>query len=330
MDIRLARYLGAGFLVALLSITASAYTIVMRDGRRISISDDFIVTNTTLTYVAGDRIQVTLQLVTINIAATERANNEPPGSLLTRANLSPVIPQTQVPKKSTDRSLTNEDLQKFRVARLANEAEYEKRQKELGLPSLEELRRQAQLQTDATAEAVRDIRERQTEEESYWRQRASVLRAEIASTNARIDFVRARLNELPNGSVLGIEAPLLSGTIGSVSVISPFRQNFPRPNIFRHPFGSQLRGRIQFGGGRTHGRIFVNSGRFGGFRNRGIFPFFSPTLVALPFQDFGYERSELLVQLDELLSQRAGLQARWRDLEEEARRAGAYPGWLRP
>jgi len=38
----------------------------------------------------------------------------------------------------------------------------------------------------------------------------------------------------------------------------------------------------------------------------------------------------LFIQLNDLLSQRAGMQARWRDLEEEARRAGAYPGWLRP
>jgi hypothetical protein len=38
----------------------------------------------------------------------------------------------------------------------------------------------------------------------------------------------------------------------------------------------------------------------------------------------------LITQLDDLLGKRAALQARWRDLEEEARRAGAYPGWLRP
>jgi hypothetical protein len=49
-----------------------------------------------------------------------------------------------------------------------------------------------------------------------------------------------------------------------------------------------------------------------------------------PFQDFSYERQELILQLNDLLSQRAGLQARWRALEEETRRAGAYPGWLRP
>ncbi len=36
------------------------------------------------------------------------------------------------------------------------------------------------------------------------------------------------------------------------------------------------------------------------------------------------------MQLDDLLLQHAGLQARWRDFEEEASRAGAYPGWLRP
>ena len=33
---------------------------------------------------------------------------------------------------------------------------------------------------------------------------------------------------------------------------------------------------------------------------------------------------------EQLNAARAGLSARWRELEDEARRAGAPPGWLRP
>jgi len=53
--------------------------------------------------------------------------------------------------------------------------------------------------------------------------------------------------------------------------------------------------------------------------------------VALPFDayDGSYERAALSSHLDQLLMQRAGLQGRWRVLEDEARQAGAYPGWLR-
>jgi hypothetical protein len=52
----------------------------------------------------------------------------------------------------------------------------------------------------------------------------------------------------------------------------------------------------------------------------------------MPYQnyDYTYERQTLTNQLNDLLMQRAALQARWKEFEEEARRAGAYPGWLRP
>ena len=42
------------------------------------------------------------------------------------------------------------------------------------------------------------------------------------------------------------------------------------------------------------------------------------------------ERSALVTRFNELGAARAGLNARWRELEEEARRAGAPPGRLRP
>jgi hypothetical protein len=49
-----------------------------------------------------------------------------------------------------------------------------------------------------------------------------------------------------------------------------------------------------------------------------------------PGYDYSGERVNLINRLHELESARAGLQTRWRILEEEARRAGAPPGWLRP
>ena len=75
-------------------------------------------------------------------------------------------------------------------------------------------------------------------------------------------------------------------------------------------------------------------GRFhrGGRGGRGFSSFVDGSLLAVPFQswDNNLQQAELVSELDELLTQQAGLQARWRDLENEARTAGAYPGWLRP
>ena len=46
--------------------------------------------------------------------------------------------------------------------------------------------------------------------------------------------------------------------------------------------------------------------------------------------DFTYERSALATRFNDLAGIKAGLNARWRELENEAQRAGVPPGWLRP
>ena len=46
--------------------------------------------------------------------------------------------------------------------------------------------------------------------------------------------------------------------------------------------------------------------------------------------DFAYEASALRTELDRLLAIRAGLEVSERELQDQARRAGVDPGWLRP
>ena len=83
------------FLVMLvLVVTANAYTVVMRSGRRVEIPSQFVVTGATLTYETAPGLQITLQMSAIDIAATERANNEQPGSLMRRSHLTPQASQS--------------------------------------------------------------------------------------------------------------------------------------------------------------------------------------------------------------------------------------------
>jgi hypothetical protein len=167
------------FAVVFLSLTVtavSAYTVVMRDGRRVEIPNEFTVTNSTLTYDVGSGMQVTIQLNTVDIAATERANGGSPGSLLQRPTAVPVDPQTR--RTSAGRTITNKDLEKYRSARV----ESENQRKELGLPSLEERQQQVALIEDRTLEQVRNMR---AQEEAYWRSRAEALRAEAAANEAQ-------------------------------------------------------------------------------------------------------------------------------------------------
>lgn len=339
------RALMVTLVVVLGSLTASAYTLVMRDGRTLSIPNNFVVSKLTVTFSIGEQFQKTLVLAAIDIPATERANNEPAGSFMMRAQSVPTTAQAPVRPRRSQRTVTNEQLQKFQTRRLAEEARYEQRRMELGLPSKEELRQQAQELVDRTSEVVRDIREREQEHERYWRERSSGLRADLAATNAQIDFVQARLNELPAVPTVGFAPALPFGA--PLSPFNTFSQTafmgvggFQRPNVFRSPERTIVNrsynrrggfpGHGSFGGARF-------GARFGGGFARaqvGLPAFvgspFNSFVGGLPYQDFSYERQELILQLNDLLSRRAGMQARWRDLEEEARRAGAYPGWLRP
>src|SRR5215207_3311542 len=120
------------FAVLFLALTVSvvnAYTVVMRDGRRVEIPNEFTVTNSTLTYEVSNGFQITLQLNTVDIAGTERANGEARGSFLRKANApkAAVQPAPQTRRAAAGRSITNADLEKYRRARVDSEKEYEAR-----------------------------------------------------------------------------------------------------------------------------------------------------------------------------------------------------------
>jgi hypothetical protein len=193
------RVVVAALILALGAVSASAYTIVMRDGRRVEIPDKFTMTNSTLTYQVGSGMQVTIQLNTVDIAATERANGEAKGSFLLKANAPKPVAEPLAPQRPTaNRTITNQDLETFRRARIENEKTYEQRRKELGLPSLEERQREVAEIEDRTVEQVRSMRERQQElDEAYWRGRASALSTQAAATQAQIDFARSQVVDWP-------------------------------------------------------------------------------------------------------------------------------------
>ena len=321
--------------------SVSAYTIVLRDGRRVEIPNTFIVGSSTLTYEAAPGIQITWQLATVDITATEKANGEASGSLMRRgAKREGEVSASQ--STSGGSTITNEDLERFRQARVASERNYEKRRKELGLPTLEESHRAAMEAGERTQAQLLTMQSKEQEGESYWRNRAAELRTELAATSARIAMIQTRLNELPLNYAFGAftsVAPSFGRSFSRVAPVLSIDQlargaGFPKATFGNPvPFGQpNFGGRIGFGNGRFHGQVHFNTFPRPGFGRRG-FPNRVPfgAVVALPFDnyDVSFERAQLVTQLDELLIHRAGLQARWRELEDEARRAGAYPGWLR-
>lgn len=167
------------FLV-LTTTVANAYTIVMRDGRKIEIPNTYMVTGSTLTYETAPGIQVTIQLASVDVAATERVNGQAPGNFMSAG----VKPQTPAPvqtqRLTATRSITNKDLEVYRTARLESERE----RLELGLPSLEDRRREVEEIDARTQEQMREMRSR--EELDFWRNRAMTLETQMAATQEQM------------------------------------------------------------------------------------------------------------------------------------------------
>jgi hypothetical protein len=301
-------------LVLLLAISASAYTVVMRNGRRVEIPEKFSVTRTTLTYEVSPGMQITLQMQAINIGATERANGEQPGALLRRAqpSISSMMVAPTPYTTATARTMTNRDLQAAKERRVRSEVAYERRVKELGLPTLEESRQRAAEESAVISSQLREITAGRSEEEQYWRSRASALRGEMAAVDAEIEYVGARIDQYPNPN-----------SINSITTV----QTYPL-----YGYGRRRQRRNDSG-------VFDPWGRRDGYydpRYRGPYGWGNiggmPPVINGPYgqgYDYTYERSQLVTRFNELAGKRAGLRARWRDLEQEARRAGASPGWLR-
>jgi hypothetical protein len=308
-------------LLLVLPVGTYAYTVVMVGGHQVEIPDTFIVTLTTLTYEASPGINVTLQMSMIDIDATERANQEPSGSLFRRVpNVYDQQPSSteESPSPRARRTVTNRDLEKMRRTRLASEAAYERRRREQGWPSRAESERLRQQEAARAREILSAFEGEKAEAESYWRARATALRNEAYTLDAEINYVRASLALLPESS-----GPTIYG-VGSPDIFStPYPTGRPDVDYERYP-----------GGRKSRAGLPGSIGTYGGGRDERpcrYYPCVPEVVVMTPEVDYStYDRVGLMSRLRELEASRAGLQARWRLLEDEARRAGAQPGWLRP
>jgi hypothetical protein len=300
-----------------LANASMAYTLVFRDGHRVEVPPVFTLTTTTLTYEAAPGINRTVQLILVDVAATERANNDLPGSFSKHADrnaLAPTPPSTP----RAQRTLTNGDLEPFRQRRIESEQDYEKHRIELGLPSIAETRKLQAQEEEATLDLARRRAAEAANDEAYWRSRAASLRNEIVTLDAEINYLRASL---------GPVRPLI--TQGFIT------GGFPAP-----PFAGGFHG-SQPGVGRLGAQASTGSQSL---TNLGVLPlrrqriprgFDSPQRgfgSAFGFVPYGYADNsyDLGIRLNDLLTRRAGLEALWRELENEARIAKAPQVWLAP
>jgi hypothetical protein len=294
-----------------LAITASAYTLVFRNGQRMEIPAEFTLTRTTLTYEVSPGFNKTMLVILIDVAATERANNEAPGSFFKHREEAPVVAQ---PAPRASRTLTNRDLVAVRQRRIESERAYETRRKELGLPTVEETRKRQDEEGAILRAQLREKSVAMAQEETYWRERARELRTEIATVDTQINYLRGRIGEMSESSL--ITGSWVTGTY-------PLWPN-NRQGPGNGQWGSFPNRRPRF---RTARPVYGL-----GFPYPYGYPQYPYQYPMGPFDNFenSSQQADLTQRLDDLLVRRAGLSAQWRALEDEARDARVPQVWLEP
>jgi hypothetical protein len=140
------------------AVAANAYTVVLKGGKRIQIPEKFVVTPTVVSYEVAPGMNVTMQLVAVDIAETEKANHEASGSFMSRIQAATSTRNAGasgvIPKAAGLRTITNRDLENYRLNRIKNEASYEANRSQTGFPALSELRERAERESVAAQQFV--------------------------------------------------------------------------------------------------------------------------------------------------------------------------------
>lgn len=298
------RILAAIFIALLLPLAAHAYTLVLKDGRRMEVRGEYRIVNdiAVFTLPEGNRFSVSLEK--INIAETELANGVDQGDFVKNAVAPPKAGDQKASNSKTDEDenpiqvssrsgqrLTNSDFERYRVRREEMARDVQRR-KAAAKGTSEEEPSPATVQAAKDEEIAAKRREFEKSKEDYWRGRSRALLTKMRIEEEQIITVSAQLEENRRSALN--QSP-------SVSIYSPPpRYVYPGIIIGGIPIG--------IGGGRTTGggsTVIVNQNPG---QQRGLT--LQERLTELQLQ-----HQETLIQYEELL--------------EEGRKAGALPGWLR-
>jgi len=239
-----------------------------------------------------------------------------------------VILTAAVSALAQTKTVTNQDLEKYRRQRVESERQLKERYAEMGFPSPEQIEKQ---------NAARRAEMEQYSDELY-RQRilsqndilaqAGVLRNQIASIDAQINYLRGQNGGGYRGGTVYNSGFVYSygyapyGARRNRSVL-PQISNLP-PNMRTVQEYASMYPSSQSIFNQASGNFRINTrvGGAGGRGGGGLNGFYRGGTVAPVILGGNYNSNDLSQQLIFLEGQRAGLLAEWRILEEQARRAG--------
>ncbi|MBS1794869.1 MAG: hypothetical protein JSS81_13500 [Acidobacteria bacterium] len=248
--------------------------------------------------------------------------------ILTAAAALPLMAQT--------RTITNDDLEKYRRERVEAEKKLNERYAEMGFPSPAERQREIDRKRAEMEEYSDQLGRQRAAAQGDIVTRANALRVQIASVNAQINYLRGAGGGVYNQGSVYAYGYVPYGGYGGYNrqprlYLPPGIRSLP-PNMrtvqeysMMYPSSqsvyNQSTGNVRIGGGVRigNGGSVRLGGRFdygtrGGYRGGYV----APVIVG----GSNYAANEANAQLLYLEQVRAGLLAEWRLLEEEARRAG--------
>lgn len=315
------RFLVALCLVVFLPLLTSAYTLVLKDGRRIEVREQYRIVKDIAVFTLADNTRFSLSLEKINIEETELANgltaglflkntSTPPKETDSTTNSSNKEDNPIVTSRATAHKITNSDFDKYRIRREETNKDAAERaaakaasnpvvNNPLANPALITgvvanpaipPSPQAIAQTAFDADLAQ-YREEQKNKEIYWRTRARTLLTQMRVEEEQLAMLRSQL-----------ENTRQQPTSSSVSVYTP-------PPVYPYP-------------GVTIGRIPIG---IGGPRSTGG----AGNVIVVNNQNQTNLTASLQDKIIQLELQHQATLIMYDEMREDARHDGALPGWLR-
>jgi hypothetical protein len=221
---------------------------------------------------------------------------------------------------SQTRTITNFDLDKYRIEREAADKALREKYARLGYPSPEEIQKQNEERQRERARYSDQLRDQRLQSQNSIIIQANQLRGEIAAIDAQINYLRRNAPSNSQTVILstgyygyqtyggrGYRRQNNNNPLAAISQLPPNMRTVQEYGAM-YPSSQSIYNQAT-GNFRINGRVNSNNGYRGGY----VVPLVVGTTVN---QDSSNGQLQFLEQ------QRAGLIAQWRILEEQARRAG--------
>lgn len=307
------RFFVALSLVILLPLITEAYTLVLKDGRRVEVREKYRIVSDIGVFTLPEGNRFSISLDKINVSATELANGENEGTFIknaseptkisdsTNSNDKQVVDEDPIAaSRPMARKITNSDFERYKVRReeMLKESANKAAKNQVNNPASNPANNPTSTassptltQAEKDAAFLADYRQKEKNKEEYWRTRAKTLLTEMRVQEEQINSLQAQIEDSRR-----FQPP--------ASTVSVY--NAPTPYVYPYPG-------VRIGG--------VPIG-VGGYPSSG-------GSVVVINQDQGSRGRTLQERLVDLKLRYQETIVRYQEMCEEARRDGALPGWLR-